>query len=241
MGGLLFLSRRRRRAAGPLMDDLARSTSAVNDRAARPGRPGRPHSTSGAPRPSLWTLLVIALFALLFGALGVGIYGLVGTNRPNLADAAAHVPKQVLDQSVDRTVVGTVANPALTIEGDYVEVRTPSFSVLAVVNGPVVPGEGLPDQMSFTTCTWTISLSHVVGPCPHFRRRLRQHRPRRDRVQAVPCPRGAETALGPADRPTFELPGPGHHAGRRGAHAVGARWRPHSCQVGLPGRERLGT
>ena len=110
--------------------------------------------------------MVIALFALLFAALGVGIYGLVGTNRPNLADAAAHVPKQVLDHSVDRTVVGTVANPALTIEGDYVEVRTPSFSVLAVVNGPVVPGEGLPDQMSFTTCTWTISLSHVVGRVP---------------------------------------------------------------------------
>jgi hypothetical protein len=47
-----------------------------------------------------------------------------------------------------------------------VEVRTAHFSVRAVVSGPVVPGEGLPNQMSFTTCTWTISLSHVAGRVP---------------------------------------------------------------------------
>ena len=44
--------------------------------------------------------------------------------------------------------------------------QTPTFSALAVVNGPVVPGEGLPFQQQFTTCTWTISLSHVRGTVP---------------------------------------------------------------------------
>ena len=44
--------------------------------------------------------------------------------------------------------------------------RAATFSVLAVVNGPVVPGEGLPNQMPYTTCTWTISFSHVVGRVP---------------------------------------------------------------------------
>ena len=76
------------------------------------------------------------------------------------------VPKQQLDHPVDQLVVGTVAHPALTVEGDYVEVQAPTFSVLAVVNGPVVPGEGLPVQQMFTTCTWTISLSHVRGTVP---------------------------------------------------------------------------
>ena len=56
-------------------------------------------------------------------------------------------------------MVGTVADPALTVEGDYVQVKTPTFSALAVVNGPVVPGEGLPVIQGYTTCTWTISLS----------------------------------------------------------------------------------
>ena len=34
------------------------------------------------------------------------------------------------------------------------------------MNGPVVPGEGLPVQTSSTTCTWTISLSQVKGRVP---------------------------------------------------------------------------
>ena len=46
------------------------------------------------------------------------------------------------------------------------QVTTPTFSALAVVNGPVVPGEGLPVIQRFTTCTWTISLSHVKGTVP---------------------------------------------------------------------------
>ena len=98
--------------------------------------------------------------------LGFGIYGLTATSRPNLADAASHLPKQLLDHPVDETLVGTVASPALTVEGNNVQVKTSKFSALALVTGPVVPGEGLPNQMSFTTCTWTISIWHVVGRAP---------------------------------------------------------------------------
>jgi hypothetical protein len=59
-----------------------------------------------------------------------------------------------------------MGHPGLTVTGGYVQVKTPTFSVLAVVNGPVVPGEGLPVIQRFTTCTWTISLSHVKGTVP---------------------------------------------------------------------------
>ena len=35
-----------------------------------------------------------------------------------------------------------------------------------MVNGPVVPGEGLPFQPKYITSTWTVSLSHVRGTVP---------------------------------------------------------------------------
>jgi hypothetical protein len=45
-------------------------------------------------------------------------------------------------------------------------VHAPAFSALAVVSGPVVPGEGLSKIQPFTTCTWTVTISHVVGKVP---------------------------------------------------------------------------
>jgi hypothetical protein len=122
-----------------------------------------------APRPNPSRLrrpVIIAIFAGLFAALGVGIYGLTASRQVNLANPPSWLPPQQLAHPVNRTLVGTVAQPALTVEGDYVEVRTPTFSALALVTGPDVPGEGLPFQANYTTCTWTISLSHVVGAVP---------------------------------------------------------------------------
>jgi hypothetical protein len=124
------------------------------------GRAERPGPT-GARR-----LLFAAVFVALLVIMGFGIHGLVARPGLTAADPQSWLPKQQLDHPVDQTAVGTVARPALTVEGDYVEVRTPAFSALAVVNGPVVPGEGLPVQQRFTTCTWTISLSHVHGTLP---------------------------------------------------------------------------
>jgi len=106
------------------------------------------------------------VFVGLAAAMAWGIYGLTSKPAPNVADPQSWLPKQQLDHPIDQTVVGTVAHPALTVEGDFVRVETPTFSALAVVNGPVVPGEGLPFQQRFTACTWTISFSHVQGTVP---------------------------------------------------------------------------
>jgi hypothetical protein len=95
-----------------------------------------------------------------------GIHDLVAKPGLNLADPQSWLPKQQLDHPVDQTIAGSVAHPGLTVNGGYVEVKTPAFSALAVVNGPVVPGEGLPVVQHYTTCTWTISLNHVRGTVP---------------------------------------------------------------------------
>ncbi|MGA2931187.1 MAG: hypothetical protein ABSE98_03760 [Acidimicrobiales bacterium] len=133
---------------------VAPAAEAETDRAQRPG-------PSGIRRVVFW-----AVFIALVATLAWGIHGVVSKPGLNTADPQSWLPKQQLDHPVDQTVVGTVAHPALTVEGDLVQVRTPTFSALAVVNGPVVPGEGLPVQQRYTTCTWTISLSHVRGTVP---------------------------------------------------------------------------
>jgi hypothetical protein len=126
-----------------------------------------PMGRARRPNPSGFrAVVIVAILAVLLAAVGVGIYGLTDTTHLTMSDPQSWLPKQQLDQQVDRTVVGTEAKPALTLEGDYVEVHTPTFSALALVTGPLVPGEGLPHQANYTTCTWTISLSHVVGQLP---------------------------------------------------------------------------
>ncbi len=133
---------------------VAPTADAPTDQAQRPG-------PSGVRRALFWGVLMV-----LAGTMAWGIYGLTSKPALNVADPESWLPKQQLDHPIDQTVVGTVAHPALTVEGDFVRVQTPTFSALAVVNGPVVPGEGLPVQQQFTTCTWTISLSHVRGTLP---------------------------------------------------------------------------
>jgi hypothetical protein len=130
------------------------SIGAGGGRATRPG-------PSGAKKA-----VVVGIFAVLLAVLGVGIYSLVSPARTNYSDPQSWLPPQQLDHPVDRTVVGTLAHPALTVEGDYVEVKTPQFRALALMVGPDVPGEGLTVQTRYTTCTWTISLTHVVGNVP---------------------------------------------------------------------------
>ena len=131
--------------------------------------PSRVDRKGWAPRsnPSgVRRVLVVGVFAVLFAALGIGIFGFTTSHHAALSNPRSWLPAQQLDHPIDATVVGTVAKPAITVEGDFVEVRTPEFSALALVTGPIVPGEGLPKQTDFTTCTWTISLSHVVGRLP---------------------------------------------------------------------------
>jgi hypothetical protein len=76
------------------------------------------------------------------------------------------LPAKTLNANDDGVLTGTATKPALTVEGEGVEVETPGWSVKVVVSGPVVPGEGLPYQPPDTTCTWTVTMSDATGPVP---------------------------------------------------------------------------
>jgi len=76
------------------------------------------------------------------------------------------LPKNTLDPHVDAPLVGTEARPALQVEGLPVDVRTKSFHVRIVVSGPVVPGEGLPNQPAATTSTWTVTMKDATAKVP---------------------------------------------------------------------------
>lgn len=86
--------------------------------------------------------------------------GCGGTSYP------AFLPKKTLDPRVDATLVGTMARPALQVEGLAVKVETTRFDVLVTVSGPVVPGEGLPVQHDATTCTWTVTMKGAARDVP---------------------------------------------------------------------------
>jgi hypothetical protein len=134
---------------------VAPTADTPKDRARRPG-------PSGVRRALFWGVICL----LLIVTMAWGIHGLVAEPGLDTADPQSWLPKQQLDHPVDQTIAGSVAHPGLTVSGGYIQVTTPTFSALAVVNGPVVPGEGLPVVQRFTTCTWTISLSHVRGTVP---------------------------------------------------------------------------
>jgi hypothetical protein len=76
------------------------------------------------------------------------------------------LPKKTLNPSVDQSLVGTMANPALQIEGLPVKVETNAFHVNVIVSGPIVPGEGLPNQQLATTCTWTVTMKDASANVP---------------------------------------------------------------------------
>ena len=77
---------------------------------------------------------------------------------PSFLPSTTDVPDSVLTGSADR--------PALTAEGDSVDVRLGGGTVRATVSGPVVPGEGLPVQTGATTCTWTVTLARATATVP---------------------------------------------------------------------------
>jgi hypothetical protein len=66
----------------------------------------------------------------------------------------------------DSVLTGTADRPALTTQGDSVNVQLPDSSVLVTVTGPEVPGEGLPYQTPATTCTWTITMTGATASIP---------------------------------------------------------------------------
>jgi len=78
----------------------------------------------------------------------------------------SYLPKSTLDPRTDVALTGTMARPAVTVEGLPVEVETAAFRVFVTVSGPVVPGEGLPYQPPGTTCTWTVTMRNATGDIP---------------------------------------------------------------------------
>ena len=86
--------------------------------------------------------------------------------KRGLVGYPAFLPPSTLHQVSDATLVGTVDQPALTSQGDAVQVVTQDWTALAVVSGPDVPGEGLPHQAPATTCTWTVKLTSATGRVP---------------------------------------------------------------------------
>jgi hypothetical protein len=75
-------------------------------------------------------------------------------------------PTRTVGPDVDAPLVGTMTKPALQVEGLPVEVRTAAFDVSITVSGPIVPGEGLPDQPAATTCTWTVTMTGATADVP---------------------------------------------------------------------------
>ena len=76
------------------------------------------------------------------------------------------LPKKTLNPKVDAALVGTMARPALQVEGLPVLVKTKAYHVRITVSGPVVPGEGLPNQPPATTCTWTVTMKDASATVP---------------------------------------------------------------------------
>jgi hypothetical protein len=115
-------------------------------------------------------LLVALVFAGCGG--GAGGAGGSGTHEPSAlpgkttASYPSFLPKKTLQPAVDAALVGTEAKPALQVEGLPVEAKTAAFDVRVTVSGPVVPGEGLPQQPTATTCTWTVTMKNATGDVP---------------------------------------------------------------------------
>jgi hypothetical protein len=105
-------------------------------------------------------LRALAAAALTVVAVALAGCGGGGSKYPSF------LPKNTLDPRTDVALTGTMARPALTVEGLPVKVKTHAFSVVMTVAGPVVPGEGLPYQPEGTTCTWTFTMKDATGNVP---------------------------------------------------------------------------
>ncbi len=166
------------------------------------------------------TVVVVASGALLTGCGS-------SSHHNGLIGYPSYLPKYTLNDPGAQPLVGTASRPALTNQGQAVRVETPRWSVLAVVSGPQVPGEGLPYQAPTTTCTWTVTLSQATGPVPisvadfdsidNFGNVYRPYL-----VPGQPAPPGV---LRPNQRVSFDL---------RAGEAVGEglmRWAPNGSQI----------
>jgi hypothetical protein len=114
-----------------------------------------------------------AAVALVLGAAAAACaLALSGCSAPSHPEAAAtygSLPSYLPKSSIhpDSVLTGTTTRPALTVEGDAVNVKLAAGSGLrATVLGPVVPGEGLPYQPDSTAATFLITLTDATRSVP---------------------------------------------------------------------------
>jgi hypothetical protein len=116
-----------------------------------------------ARRPGVGAPVLVAISACLALAGCAVVAGSPGSNAAGhptgsskYGSLPSFLPHETFD--TDRVLVGSVAKPALTTEGDTVSVGGGAGAAQITVTGPEVPGEGLPYQSEATTCTWTVTV-----------------------------------------------------------------------------------
>ena len=120
------------------------------------------------------TLLVGVAAVAALTVLGVGLTGCTaelghpvaaGASEPAYGTLPSYLPPSSL--TADSALTGTAAKPALTVEGDPVDVRLKNHAtVRATVTGPVVPGEGLPFRAAATTVTFQLTFESASTSIP---------------------------------------------------------------------------
>ena len=113
-------------------------------------------------RLAAFVMLILVVLAL--AGCGSAPHHPAASKAKHFGGYPSFLPRNTLNYHSDTVLTGTVQRPALTNQGDGVEVRTPAWSVLITVTGPQVPGEGLPYQAPTTTCTWVVTMSDATGP-----------------------------------------------------------------------------
>jgi hypothetical protein len=141
--------------------------------AATAPRPGPASAAAAGVRAArrFWTAVLCLVLAAVAGcASGSGQHAAghasASPSSGLLGSYPSFLPRNTLNYRSDTVLVGTAARPALTNQGDGVEVKTAHWSVLITVTGPQVPGEGLPYQAPVTTCTWVVTMSRATGAVP---------------------------------------------------------------------------
>ena len=168
-----------------------------------PSRPARGTSVRGVVVVGATALAIAAL--LLSGCSADGHSSSTAADTQSYGTLPSFLPSTTIQP--DSVLTGTTARPALTTEGDAVEVRLAGASIRASVDGPVVPGEGLPYQTPATTCTWTVTLSGATASVPIDLADFTtiDHLGAVYQVTTVPGQTAPPTALSPGQTATFEL------------------------------------
>jgi hypothetical protein len=130
---------------------------------------GNGRDRARTPGPGLLCGIALLVALVLTGSGGGGVAGAASPSAlpgKSTAHYPSFLPKKTLHPTIDATLIGTEAKPALQTEGLAIEAKTKAFHVDVTVSGPIVPGEGLPDQPAATTCTWTVTMKDASANVP---------------------------------------------------------------------------